>query len=78
MYQFEAITAIGDTFRGRISNSFGLVVPGHVPHERPRNCKVSETRLTVSGNQDVVLGDLSISVGVHLTFRPAYPTNATV
>jgi len=33
--------------------------------QRPRDGKVSETRLTVLGNQDVVLDALNISVGVH-------------
>jgi len=34
--------------------------------ERPRDRKVSETRLTVPSNQDVVLDTPSISVQVHL------------
>ena len=46
--------------------------------ERPRDREVSETRLTILSNQDVVLDALSISVGVRQILRFTYRTNAAV
>ena len=46
--------------------------------ERPRDREVSETRLAVPSNQDVVLDGLSISVRVYSTLRFAYRTNTVV
>ena len=46
--------------------------------ERPRDCKVCETRLTVPSDQDVVLDMLSISVRVHSIIHFAYWTDTAV
>jgi len=62
-----------DTFRGHVSESLCLIVAYLAVYERPRDRKVSETRMTVPSNQDVVLDGLSISVGIrsilHFTHR---------
>ena len=52
-----------ETFWGHMSESFRLMEPQCGTFDR--NCKVSETRLTVPSDQDVVLDVLSIGVGVH-------------
>ena len=46
--------------------------------EHPCDSKVTETRLTVPSNQDVVLDGLSISVRVRSILRFAYRTDAAV
>ena len=43
-----------------------------------RDRKVSETRLTVSSDQDVVLDAPNISVRVHLILHLAYRTNTAM
>jgi len=43
-----------------------------------RDCKVSETRLTVSSYQDVVLGGPNINMGVHSTLHFAYRANTAM
>jgi len=57
---------------GPISESFLLMVPMHVICERPRDTEVAETRLTILGNQDVVLDTMNISA--RFTQSLALPT----
>jgi len=54
------------------------MVPIHVPCERPRDRKVSETRLTIQSNQDVVLDTPNISMGVRSTLHFAYRTKTAM
>ena len=46
-----------------------MITPIIVPFIHPHDCKVSETRLTVPSNQDIVLDGQSISVGVRSILR---------
>jgi len=54
------------------------MVPMPVRCGSPHNRKVSETRLTVPGNQDVVLDTLNISVRVYLIPHFTYRINITM
>ena len=65
------------TFRGQISKGSWLVMPGTV-FSGLRDSKVSETRLAILSNQDVVLDALGISVQVHLVLRVAYRDDGAV
>ena len=55
-----------------------LVIPVTVPTDHPHDCEVSETRLAVLGDQNVVLGALNISVRVHSILHFAYRVNTAV
>ena len=67
-----------NTFRGHVSEGFLLMEPICVLYERPRDRKVSETRLTVLSDQDVVLDALSIGMRVCSIPCFAYRTDAAV
>jgi len=54
------------------------VSPVRVTIEHPRDCKVSETRLAVLGDQNVVLDAPNISVRVHSILRFAYRMDTAV
>jgi len=66
-----------NTFRGHVSKSFWLV-GGCEPFKRPRDCEVSETRLTILSYQDVFLDEQKISVRVCSILQSAYRTNTAV
>jgi len=67
-----------ETFRGQTSNSLWLVVRLVALVGQPHDRKVSETSPTISGNQDVVLDEVSISIGVHPTLHLTYRIDAAV
>jgi len=54
------------------------MAPKHVPRERLRDPKVSEARLTILSNQDIVLDTLNINVWVCSILCFPYRTDATV
>ena len=49
-----------------------------VPRKRPHDCKISETRLTILGDQNVFLDVLNVSVRVQLILHFAYRTNTAM
>jgi len=72
------ITSTTGTFRGHVAKGFWLIVPESAPRRHPRDRKVSETRLTILGDQDVVLDTLSISMRVNSILHFTYRTDTTM